>query len=158
MAFSINPNGYWLWLMPSNKSISKLTEIRNDIEIDNGTMNFPMHLTLCYLGGETIVPNNDLLKIDPQESINKYSWKMHFNTNKYFCSIYMRPKKSNAFNIDLKNTFGNLKLNDNPHISLAYTNLTSSSKYPLNNMDIDISFSHTKIAYVDESLEMWQCI
>ena len=154
MAYSIHPKGYWLWLTLTDEASRHLQAIRDQIDIDNGTKNFPFHLTLFPL--KIVEVKNYASKLNSYDltEINNFDWQLDFNFNNYFQAIFLKPIDAVKLNNRMKKIGISMEFNKDVHISLAYTKININPK-PLPFKTIKISFKKIQIAYVDESNEIW---
>lgn len=154
MAYSIHPKGYWLWLSLSDESNHYLETIRDQINIDSGTKNFPLHLTLFPLKIEEVKNYASRLNSYDLIDINNFDWQLDFNFNNYFQSIFLKPIDVIKFNNHMKEIGISTEFNKDVHISLVYSKINFYPKFlPLK--IIKICFKKIQIAYVDESNEIW---
>jgi hypothetical protein len=154
MAYSIHPKGYWLWLILSDESNHYLKTIRDQIKIDNGTKNFPLHLTLLPLKIEEVKNHASKLNSYDLTDINNSDWQLDFNFNNYFQSIFLKPIDIMKFNNNMKEIGISMEFNKDVHISLVYSKINIKPK-SLPFKSIKICFKKIQIAYVDESNEIW---
>ena len=160
MAFSIHDKSFWLWLIPNTDSIKKINLIRSSLNLNNGTTNFPMHITLGKL---------DDLKPDFYSKVEKFSknltlinaeFNCRVNCNNYFNSISLIPNDLTSFNNKLYSMLSKMQYNfdikRDTHLSLAYTQLENKNINLVFNDHIE--FSKLGIAFVDEKNQIWKVL
>ena len=161
MAHSMHPISFWLYLIPDNISSIRLQGIRNKIIYDDGTINFPLHLTISNVASIQPQLYSELLNLNIS-SLNNLNFKLRTNFKNYFNSISYIPVEKEIFNEKIYSIFKKLNIEysrkNDPHVSLYYGECNYDQNQSIKERNIQISFNKISIAFVDEKKEIWKLI
>ena len=160
MAFSIHDKSFWLWLIPNESSVNEINLIRSKIKINNGTTNFPIHITLGQIDNLTPSLYSKVEKISYKLPLLEDEFRCRINYDNYFNSIVLVPNDLHSFNKNLHLILSKIpykfNINRDTHLSLAYTKLERN----FNNIVYfnSVKFSKLAIAFVDEENQIWKIL
>ena len=140
-----------------------MQDLRDEIIIDNGTKDFPIHLTVSKINYKSLSESRLSYELKKKDlCLNSFDWSIKYKCNNYFQSIYLVPRNKKRFNNILLSAIKSSKLgenfiqNINPHISLVYSFIKKEKVTRKENLNI--SFDKFQIAFVNENKRVWKYV